>query len=160
MKTLTGLILGAGLVAGPLFADGHATGDAAAGEAVFNQCKACHSITDADGENIVRGGRNGPNLYGVFNRQAGTLDGFRYGDSIVEAGEMGLVWNEEDFVAYTTDPQDFLRTYLDNRRARSNMAFKLRDEEDRANVWAYLVSVGPEVEAEGDMMEDEAVETN
>lgn len=159
MKTHLGLILGLGLVAGPLMADGHATGDAEAGAAVFNNCKACHSITDADGENIVRGGQNGPNLYGVFNRQAGTLDGFRYGDAIVEAGEAGLLWNEEDFLAYTTDPQDFLRTYLDNRRARSNMAFKLRDEEDRANVWAYLVSVGPEVDLEA-MDEDAEAASN
>jgi len=28
------------------------------------------------------------------------------------------------------------------------MAFKLKGDEDRADVWAYLVSVGPEPEAE------------
>jgi len=144
MNRLFAATFGLCFAAAPVLADGHASGDAEAGERVFNKCKACHSITDASGENIVRGGQNGPNLYGVFDRTAGSLEGFRYGDAIVEAGEAGLVWNEADFVAYAADPQDFLRTYLDSRRARSNMAFKLPKEEDRANVWAYLVSVGPE----------------
>lgn len=137
--------LGLCLLAAPAFADGHATGDAAAGEDVFKQCSACHSVVDAEENVIVRGGRNGPNLYAVAGRVAGSVDGFRYGDSIVEAGEAGLEWNEEDFVAYTEDPREFLRTYNDDSRARSNMAFKLRDEDDRRNVWAYLVSLGPEV---------------
>lgn len=144
MNRLIAATFGLCFAAAPVLADGHATGDAEAGERVFNQCKACHSIVDASDNAIVRGGRNGPNLYGVFERTAGTVEGFRYGDSIVEAGEAGLAWNEADFVAYTEDPQAFLRAYLDNNRARSNMAFKLRKEEDRANVWAYLVSVGAE----------------
>ena len=75
---------------------------------------------------------------------------FRYGDSIIEAGEKGLVWNEEEFLKYVADPKEYLAEYNDDKRARSKMAFKLRDEADAANVWAYLVSVGPEVEAEAD----------
>ncbi|WP_299031871.1 c-type cytochrome [uncultured Sulfitobacter sp.] len=137
------------LMSAPAFADGHATGDAEAGEKVFNKCKACHMIQDADGNDIVKGGRTGPNLYGVYTRVAGSAD-FKYGKSIVEAGEAGLEWNEEEFVKYVADPKKYLAEYTDNKRAKSKMAFKLRDEEDAANVWAYLVSVGPEVEAKSD----------
>jgi len=131
------------LCAGPAVADGHATGDAAAGEAAFGQCKACHSIVDENGDTILRGGRNGPNLYGVFNRVAGSVEDFRYGKDLVAAGEAGLVWTEEDFVAFVSDPRDFTRTYLDDSRARSKMTFRIRDEQDARDVWAYLVSVGP-----------------
>jgi cytochrome c len=137
------------LMGAPVFADGHATGDADVGAKVFNKCKACHMIQDADGNNIVKGGRTGPNLYGVYTRVAGSTD-FKYGSSLVEAGEAGLVWNEETFVKFVADPKKFLAEHNDDKRAKSKMSFKLRKEADAANVWAYLVSVGPEVAAEAD----------
>lgn len=149
MKLFAVTALGFALLSAPAFADGHATGDAEAGEKVFNKCKACHMIQDADGNDIVKGGRTGPNLYGLYTRVAGAGD-FRYGDSIVEAGEAGLVWNEEEFVKYVADPKKYLAEYNDDKRAKSKMAFKLKDEEEAANVWAYIVSVGPEVEAKAD----------
>lgn len=144
MKHLAATALGLALLGAPAFADGHASGDAEAGAKVFNKCKACHMIADAEGNDIVKGGRTGPNLYGVYTRVAGTAD-FRYGDSIVQAGEAGLAWNEEEFVKYVADPKKYLAAYLDDKRAKSKMSFKLRDETDAADVWAYLVSVGPEV---------------
>lgn len=147
MKNMLVSSLSLCLLAAPSFADGHATGDAEAGAAVFNQCKACHSIVDDEDNIILRGGKNGPNLYGVYTRTAGTQPDFtKYGDYLIATGEAGLAWNEEDFVAYVEDPRAFLREYLDDRRARTNMAFKLRKEDDRRDVWAYLVSVGPAAE--------------
>jgi len=110
---------------------------------LFGKCKACHAIVDDGGDVILRGGRNGPNLYGILNRVAGSVEDFRYGDSIVEAGEAGLEWTEEEFVTYLADPKAYLATYLDNPRARSKMSFRLRDEQDARDLWAYLVSVGP-----------------
>ena len=132
-----------------VLADGHATGDASAGDKVFNKCKACHSIVGSDGEVIRKGGAVGPNLYGVYNRTAGTEGTFgkKFRDSIREAGENGLVWNEHNFVAYIADPKEFLATFL-NDKAKSGMSFKLKKEADANAVWAYLVSVGPEVEAD------------
>ena len=140
--------LGLCFAAAPLFADGHASGDAEAGEKVFGKCKACHMIVSEDDTVIYKGGKTGPNLYGLYTRQAGTVEGFKYGDSIIAAGEAGLEWNEADFLEYVTDPRKFLRSYLDDKKAKSKMAFKLSKEKDRANVWAYLVSVGPAAEAE------------
>jgi cytochrome c len=127
----------AGFLAVPAFAEG----DAAAGEKEFNKCKSCHMIVADDGTEIVKGGRTGPHLWGVAGRQAGTYPDFNYGDDLVAAGEAGLVWNEEEFVAYSEDPRAFLRTFLDDQGARSKMSFRLRS--GAPDVWAYLVSVGP-----------------
>lgn len=148
MKTLNIAALALGLMAGPLMADGHATGDAEAGEKVFKKCKACHMVADAEGEVIVKGGKTGPNLYGLYTRVAGSEEDFgkKYGKSLVAAGEAGLEWNEADFVKYVADPKQFLRDYLDDKKAKSKMSFKLKKDEDAANVWAYLVSVGPAAE--------------
>ncbi|XDA98906.1 cytochrome C [Sulfitobacter sp. LCG007] len=121
-----------------------ASGDAAAGEKEFNKCKACHSVVSDAGEEIVKGGKVGPNLYGLAGRKAGSVDGFGYSDSIVAAGEAGLNWDEEHFVVYVQDATKFLREYLDDPKAKGKMVFKLRGEEEAANVWAYLASVGPQ----------------
>ncbi len=139
----------AAALAGPVFADGHATGDAGAGEKVFNKCKSCHMIVSDADETIVKGGRTGPNLWGILDRQPGALDGFNYGKDLVAAGEqLGTGWDEATFVAYVADPRAWLRETLDDSKARSKMSYKLKDAEEAANVWAYLVSVGPAPAAE------------
>ncbi|WP_417269566.1 c-type cytochrome [Celeribacter sp.] len=111
-------------------------GDAAKGEKDFRKCKSCHMIADGDNV-IVKGGKTGPNLFGVIGRTAGSVDGFRYGDSIVAAGEAGLVWTEELLVEYAADPKAFLSKQLGDA-AKSKMTFKLKDASDIA---AYLASV-------------------
>ena len=137
------------MIAGPAFAQDQMaapTGDAAAGDTIFNrQCVACHVVENEAGETIA--GRNahvGPNLYGVAGRTLGTYPDFRYGDSMKAAGEAGTVWTEENFVGYVQDPTGWLKATLDDKRARGKMMFQLRSEEDAHNVYAYLVSVGPE----------------
>ncbi len=132
------------LLAAPCAMAQDAGGDPAAGEKDFNQCKTCHSITDADGNDIVKGGKVGPNLYGVVGRQAGTWDDFKYSEYMVAAGESGLEWNLEDFTVYVQDPTAFLRDYIDDPKARGKMTFKLTKAEKAPDIWAYLVSVGPE----------------
>ena len=132
------------VLAAPAFADAHASsqGDAASGEEQFNrQCVACHVVQNADGE--ILAGRNakvGPNLYGIAGRQIGSVEGFRYGDDIVELGEMGNVWVEESFVAYVQDPTGYLREALENRRARGKMAYQVRDEGQAYDLYAYLAT--------------------
>ena len=91
----------------------------------------------------MKGSAVGPNLYGVAGRVAGTVQDYKYSDSMVEAGEAGLQWNEGDFTVYAQDPTAFLRSYLDDSKARGKMTFKLRKESDAPDLWAYLVSVGP-----------------
>jgi cytochrome c len=137
MKTL--LTTAAALLA--LSTAAFADGDAADGEKDFKKCKSCHAITDPDGEDIVKGGKTGPNLWGVIGRQAGTEPEFegKYGDSLVAAGEAGLVWTEELLTEYSHDPKAFLQDYLEDDKAKSKMTFKLKDSEDVA---AYLATFG------------------
>ena len=120
----------------------YAEGDAEAGKKTFNKCKSCHQIAEPAGEAIIKGGKTGPNLYSITGRTAGTVEGFKYGDSIVAAGENGLVWDEENFVAYAQDPKTFLKDYLGETSAKSKMTFKLKKGGE--DVYAYIVSVSGE----------------
>lgn len=149
------IALAAAAFAGPALAQG--AGDVEAGEKGFKKCKSCHQIVADDGTVVTKGGKTGPNLYGVIGRTAGSVEGFKYGKAIVAAGEAGLVWDEEQFVSYAQDPKKFLQTYLDDGSAKSKMSFKLKKGAE--DVYAYLVSVGPEMAAEEPAAED-AAESN
>ena len=142
MKTLT-LTLAAGLMA--LAGNAYAQ-DAAAGEKAFKSCKACHGIVNGD-EVIYKGGKTGPNLFGVIGRQAGSYEGFRYSKSLVAAGEAGLVWTEELLAEFIQDPKAFLRKYLDDPKAKSKMTFKARKGAE--DIAAFLASVAPPAEGDG-----------
>ncbi|RMF39917.1 MAG: cytochrome C [Alphaproteobacteria bacterium] len=132
-KLLTTLALATLVLSAPAFA----AGDAAKGEKTFRRCKACHTIANGD-EVIVKGGKVGPNLFGVIGRKAGSLEGFRYKKDIVAAGEKGLVWTEETLAEYVKNPKKFLTDYL-GRKAKSGMSFKLRKGGE--DVAAYLASL-------------------
>ncbi len=130
--------------AAPAFAQDAPTGDAAAGEKVFNKCQTCHVIANEAGE--VLGGKNsktGPNLHGLPGRVAGTYPDFKYGESIIALGASGFVWNEADFVVYLDDPGKFLKDKTGDKKAKSKMSFKLGDEQDAKDVWAYIASLSP-----------------
>ncbi|MDD8024565.1 MAG: cytochrome C [Paracoccaceae bacterium] len=111
--------------------------DAAVGEKEFKKCKACHSIVADDGTEIVKGGKVGPNLYGVVGRAAASVDGFKYGDGITAAGASGLVWDEALIAEYVIDPTKFIDTH--GGEGKSKMTFKLA--KGGADVAAYLASV-------------------
>jgi cytochrome c len=131
---IAGLALAA--LAAPAFA-----GDAAKGESEFKKCKACHSIIADDGTEIQKGGKTGPNLYGVIGRQIGAAADFKYGDSIIAAGADGTVWDEALLAAYVADPGAWLKEKTGDAAAKSKMTFKLaKGGEDVA---AYLASVKP-----------------
>jgi cytochrome c len=97
------------------------TGDAAKGEKVFGQCRACHVAEE--GVNRV-----GPSLYSVVGRDAGQIEGFKYSPANKNSG---LVWTEEQLFTYLENPQQTIKgTY---------MAFAgLKKPQDRADVIAYL----------------------
>ena len=150
-RFLTALTFASFAFAAPAFAQDAAapTGDAAAGEKSFNKCQTCHVIADASG--TVLGGRNaktGPNLYGMPGRVAGSYEGFDgYGDSLVALGATGFVWDEASFVEYLADPAKFLKTRLDDSKARSKMAFKVGNATEAANLYAYISSLSPAADA-------------
>ena len=119
-------------------------GDAAAGEGNWRSCRSCHAITDNAGTVIQRGGRTGPNLFGLPGRAVASFAGFNYSAPLVEYGATGAVWTEELFAEYVTDPTSFLRTHLDNTSVRSPMSFRMRSGAE--DMWAYLESVSPAAE--------------
>ena len=70
--------------------------DAAAGEKVFAQCRACHQV----GETAKNG--VGPVLNGLFGRKSGTIEGYNYTDANKNSG---IVWDEATFADYIKDPR-------------------------------------------------------
>jgi cytochrome c len=113
--------------------------DPAAGEEAFKKCKACHSVIAPDGTEIQKGGRTGPNLYGVIGRAVASDPDFRYGESIAALGATGAVWDAASFAAYTADPAGYLQSALGDAGAKSKMSFKLASGGE--DIAAYLASV-------------------
>jgi len=104
--------------------------DVAAGQRVFAQCRACH-IIDNNGKNAV-----GPNLYGVTQRKAGSIESFRYSASMKEQAEAGLTWTDESKLrAYLANPKEIV--------PRGAMSFAgLKNEQQITDVIAFLKSNG------------------
>jgi cytochrome c len=142
MKFRTSVAALAALIAAPAFAEG----DPATGEAVFGRvCVQCHHVINDEGDLLAGRAnvRTGPNLYAIVGRQAGSVEGFRYGASIVEAGAGGLIWDEESRVGYIPRATDFLKEVTGNARARGNMANQRVTPEEAADLVAYLASLAP-----------------
>jgi cytochrome c len=128
------LALGLACLSGPVLAQ-----DAAAGEATFKKCKACHSVIGPDGTEFQKGGKVGPNLYGVIGRPVASVPDFKYGDGILAVGATGAVWDAASLAAYVVDPSAWLQEKSGDAAAKSKMSFKLA--EGGADVAAYLASV-------------------
>ena len=105
------------LVAGAARADG----DAARGEAKFQDCAACHKL-EADANNV------GPSLHGIFARKAGEVADFRYSPAMKKSG---IVWTPETVEKFITEPQAMVPA---NRMPYAGMA----SAADRADLIAYL----------------------
>jgi alcohol dehydrogenase (cytochrome c) len=114
------------LVACSLFGgQASAAGDAAAGKTVFaNQCSSCH--TTEVGKNGF-----GPSLAGVLGRKAGSLAGFSYSPAMAQAG---LTWDEKTL--------DLFLTSSTKEVPGTSMSVALPNASDRANVIAYLETLG------------------
>ncbi|HMQ41839.1 MAG TPA: cytochrome C [Paracoccus sp. (in: a-proteobacteria)] len=149
MKTRLIAALTLTIFAAPALAqDAAVVGDAAKGEKEFNKCKACHMIQSPDGEDIVKGGKTGPNLYGVVGRHFAVEEGYKYGEGILElaAANPDAVWDIHSLKAYVTDPTGYLDHHSGNEKAKSKMTFKLSKNQD--DLVAYLVSVSPDAPAQ------------
>lgn len=120
------------------------SGDAEAGERLFGrQCIACHVVRDESGEVLAgRNARTGPNLYQLPGRMLAAEEGFRYGTGLLAAGEAGLIWDEANFVSYVQDPTGWVREALEDNSLRAKMAFRVRNEQDALDMYAYIASLG------------------
>ncbi len=113
-----------------------AEGDPAKGERAFGQCKACHTVVAGETK------RTGPNLFGVVGRQAGSTD-FGYSGDLLEAGEGGLIWTEENLSAFLKDPKKFLSEFMGvpGGQVRIKKTIKVGQDKRRADLIAYLSSL-------------------
>lgn len=96
--------------------------DAAAGERVFQQCRACHQIGQTARIGV------GPPLNGLFGRKAGAYPNFNYSPAY---RALDKVWDEENFRVYIRNPREVT--------PGTRMVFNgLRDETQITNLIAYL----------------------
>ena len=115
----------------------YGAGDAEAGKKVWKKCQTCHSL-EAGKKKV------GPSLAGVFDRQAGTAEGFKFSPDMIAAGESGLIWNEETIAAFVlkdgkNGPKQYIGTFIDKDKARIKMNFRgLKDEAQVDDLVAYL----------------------
>ena len=100
--------------------------DAGKGAKVFKKCSACHKVEE--GVNST-----GPSLYGVVDREIGTMDGFGYSGTL--AGMAGTAWTAEELDAFLTKPSAYA--------PGTSMSFSgLKKQKDRVNLIAYLQGLG------------------
>ncbi|WP_328804990.1 c-type cytochrome [Parasphingopyxis marina] len=100
---------------------GEEAGSAAAGERLFAQCMACHSVEP---------GRNGlgPSLHGVFGRAAGADASFSYSPAMRDSG---ITWTAEELDRFIERPMQTI--------PGTRMSFiGVRDPQGRADLIAYL----------------------
>ena len=96
--------------------------DAAAGEKVYAQCRACHQVGPT-AKNVV-----GPVLNGLFGRKSGTIEGYSY---TAANKNSGIVWDEAAFDEYIRDPKA--------RIPGTKMIYAgLKDEQRIKDLTAYL----------------------
>jgi cytochrome c len=98
------------------------TADLDNGRRAFARCRSCHTITEG-GPNMT-----GPNLYGLFGRQAGVHPGFNYSAAVKDAG---FAWDGERLDHWLENPRTFLKG--------TKMSFAgIPDPTDRRDVIAFL----------------------
>lgn len=91
----------AGMIAG-LVASSAQAQDVSAGERLFKRhCGICH-IAEKDSTRRLQG----PNLWGLIGRKAGTVERFRYTDANKNSG---IVWTAETLDPYLTDPREVIK---------------------------------------------------
>ncbi len=112
-----------GLFAAPV---AHAQ-DAAAGERLFNQCRACHQLGETARNGV------GPQLNGLFaGRKAGTAAGYTYSNVYKS---LDKIWSEDNFRVYIKDPRGVT--------PGTKMVYAgMKDDTQISNLIAYLQQFG------------------
>lgn len=111
-------------------------GDPARGAKEARTCKACHRWGD-DAKNAF-----GPVLNDVVGRKAASIADYKYSGSLKEAGGKGLIWTEDRLASWLENPGKFLKGYLDDPDASSKMPLRIKDEQIRRDIVAFLKSLG------------------
>ena len=100
-----------------------AAADLERGRILSLACQACHTFGAGEDHNL------GPNLHGMFGRQAAQLDGFAYSDALRASG---LVWTPRTLEDWLAEPNDFV--------PGNDMVFAgYGSETDRRDLLAWLL---------------------
>jgi cytochrome c len=100
-------------------------GDPAKGATLFaSNCAACHSATKGGGD------EQGPNLYSVYGRKAGSEAGFAYSDGFAKTN---FAWDDAHLDAWLTKPTAVI--------PGSYMMYAQPSPQIRADIIAYLKSL-------------------
>jgi cytochrome c len=100
--------------------------EAASEQQVFNNaCRTCHTIKEGDN-------RQGPNLYKIIGRKAGSLPDYNYSSAMKGAG---FVWDEEKLEHFIASPDEVVPG--NNMKPYGGLA----STDDRTKVIAFLQSV-------------------
>jgi 3-oxo-5alpha-steroid 4-dehydrogenase len=103
------------------------TGDPARGRIVFGPCRTCH-YTDANAH------QNGPSLWNIFGRRAGTQEGFAYYSDALR--NSGIVWTPEYLDAWLANPAGFIP-------GTKMMTLGVPDAQARRDLITYLQQFHP-----------------
>jgi cytochrome c len=107
-----------------------ASADVAAGENSAKKCQSCHNFAEGAGN------KTGPELFGVVDRPIGSHPGFAYSPGMEEHLAKGDLWTYENLNTFLHAPKEFT--------PGTKMNFSgLKNDQERANVIAYLASVTP-----------------
>ncbi len=119
-------------IAAPACADG----DIAMGAREFKKCRPCHAIVSPEGEVIVKGGRSGPNLWGIVGQPAAADEKFtKYSDGLIALGEDGLVWDAENLASFIPNA----KAYIGGKTAMTPQGVK-----DMNGLIAFMAQYGPQ----------------
>jgi len=95
-----------------------------AGKRTFKLCQSCHTLAEG-GPNLV-----GPNLYGIFGKEIGAVEGFTYSKAVEESD---IIWTPEILAEWLESPRNFL--------PGNRMSFAgVRKPTDRTAVIAYIMA--------------------
>ena len=106
-----------------------AVGSAYAIDKEFRKCAGCHKIEEG------KKGGMGPNLWGIYGKQSGQVEGYRYSKWLKESG---IIWDRESLHAWLSDRKT-REEYFGKDVFKTKMMWTgIKKEEDMKSILDYL----------------------